>query len=198
MFGLSAGTRDPERMREALFFLLSSFWAGAAHAATPGDGKTIAAAHNARAAITHQEAAREHALAGKKPRLVHLQLRPDPLAHSPRPPRSGVAERPRIGLRAKPGLSRDRGPPERRLARGRTTSGAAVLAAPQPCAQGAGPHGKCSAPFKVVAHSPVLARGEAQDHVWPCGTHTDAAPCRATTFGQPSGQLSIAGAETTD
>src|SRR5690349_4751681 len=32
-------------MREILFFLLSSFWAGAAHAATPGHGKTIAAAY---------------------------------------------------------------------------------------------------------------------------------------------------------
>ncbi len=32
-------------MREILFFLASSFWAGAAHAATPGHGKTIAAAY---------------------------------------------------------------------------------------------------------------------------------------------------------
>lgn len=32
-------------MREILFFVLSSFWAGAAHAATPGHGKTIAAAY---------------------------------------------------------------------------------------------------------------------------------------------------------
>jgi nickel/cobalt exporter len=32
-------------MRELLFFVLSSFWAGAAHAATPGHGKTIAAAY---------------------------------------------------------------------------------------------------------------------------------------------------------
>ena len=32
-------------MREALFFILSSFWAGAVHAATPGHGKTIAAAY---------------------------------------------------------------------------------------------------------------------------------------------------------
>jgi len=32
-------------MREILFFMLSSFWAGAAHAATPGHGKTIAAAY---------------------------------------------------------------------------------------------------------------------------------------------------------
>jgi nickel/cobalt transporter (NicO) family protein len=32
-------------MRELLFFLVSSFWAGAAHAATPGHGKTIAAAY---------------------------------------------------------------------------------------------------------------------------------------------------------
>jgi nickel/cobalt exporter len=30
-------------MRELLFFVASSFWAGAAHAATPGHGKTIAA-----------------------------------------------------------------------------------------------------------------------------------------------------------
>ena len=32
-------------MREALFYILSSFWAGAVHAATPGHGKTIAAAY---------------------------------------------------------------------------------------------------------------------------------------------------------
>src|SRR6267154_4397933 len=32
-------------MREFLFFVASSFWAGAAHAATPGHGKTIAAAY---------------------------------------------------------------------------------------------------------------------------------------------------------
>lgn len=32
-------------MREAIFFILSSFWAGAVHAATPGHGKTIAAAY---------------------------------------------------------------------------------------------------------------------------------------------------------
>ena len=32
-------------MKELLFFLASSFWAGAAHAATPGHGKTIAAAY---------------------------------------------------------------------------------------------------------------------------------------------------------
>ena len=32
-------------MRELLFFIASSFWAGAAHAATPGHGKTIAAAY---------------------------------------------------------------------------------------------------------------------------------------------------------
>jgi nickel/cobalt exporter len=32
-------------MRELLFFIVSSFWAGAAHAATPGHGKTIAAAY---------------------------------------------------------------------------------------------------------------------------------------------------------
>src|SRR6202042_2229644 len=33
------------RMRELLFFITSSFWAGAAHAATPGHGKTIAGAY---------------------------------------------------------------------------------------------------------------------------------------------------------
>jgi nickel/cobalt exporter len=32
-------------MQEILFFVASSFWAGAAHAATPGHGKTIAAAY---------------------------------------------------------------------------------------------------------------------------------------------------------
>src|SRR6202051_2163894 len=32
-------------MRELLFFVASSFWAGAAHAATPGHGKTIAASY---------------------------------------------------------------------------------------------------------------------------------------------------------
>src|SRR5438046_6263068 len=32
-------------MAETLVFLLSSFWLGAAHAATPGHGKTIAAAY---------------------------------------------------------------------------------------------------------------------------------------------------------
>src|SRR3979411_382986 len=32
-------------MRELLFFVASSFWAGAAHAAAPGHGKTIAAAY---------------------------------------------------------------------------------------------------------------------------------------------------------
>ena len=32
-------------MREAIFYTLSSFWAGAVHAATPGHGKTIAAAY---------------------------------------------------------------------------------------------------------------------------------------------------------
>ena len=32
-------------MREILFFIASSFWAGAAHAVTPGHGKTIAAAY---------------------------------------------------------------------------------------------------------------------------------------------------------
>ena len=32
-------------MRDLLFFITSSFWAGAAHAATPGHGKTIAAAY---------------------------------------------------------------------------------------------------------------------------------------------------------
>ena len=32
-------------MKEALFYILSSFWVGAVHAATPGHGKTIAAAY---------------------------------------------------------------------------------------------------------------------------------------------------------
>ncbi|HVY07159.1 MAG TPA: hypothetical protein VHB46_14395 [Burkholderiales bacterium] len=32
-------------MKEALFYLISSFWIGAVHAATPGHGKTIAAAY---------------------------------------------------------------------------------------------------------------------------------------------------------
>jgi nickel/cobalt exporter len=32
-------------MREAFFYIVSSFWAGAVHAATPGHGKTIAAAY---------------------------------------------------------------------------------------------------------------------------------------------------------
>src|SRR5262252_7910429 len=32
-------------MREILFYVLSSFWVGAVHAATPGHGKTIAAAY---------------------------------------------------------------------------------------------------------------------------------------------------------
>ena len=32
-------------MREALLYLLTSFWLGAVHAATPGHGKTIAAAY---------------------------------------------------------------------------------------------------------------------------------------------------------
>src|SRR5262245_10831170 len=44
----SAGRQAPATgrpMREILFFMLSSFWAGAAHAATPGHGKTIAAAY---------------------------------------------------------------------------------------------------------------------------------------------------------
>jgi nickel/cobalt exporter len=34
-----------EPVNETLFFVLSSFWAGAVHAATPGHGKTIAAAY---------------------------------------------------------------------------------------------------------------------------------------------------------
>jgi nickel/cobalt transporter (NicO) family protein len=33
------------RMGEVLFYLVSSFWAGAVHAATPGHGKTISAAY---------------------------------------------------------------------------------------------------------------------------------------------------------
>ena len=32
-------------MRETLFYIVSSFWVGAVHAATPGHGKTIAAAY---------------------------------------------------------------------------------------------------------------------------------------------------------
>src|ERR1700756_1842734 len=32
-------------MRETLFYIVSSFWIGAVHAATPGHGKTIAAAY---------------------------------------------------------------------------------------------------------------------------------------------------------
>ena len=32
-------------MHQALFYLASSFWAGVVHAATPGHGKTIAAAY---------------------------------------------------------------------------------------------------------------------------------------------------------
>ncbi|MBV8399324.1 MAG: hypothetical protein JOZ17_11375, partial [Acetobacteraceae bacterium] len=32
-------------MGEAFFYLASSFWAGAVHAATPGHGKTISAAY---------------------------------------------------------------------------------------------------------------------------------------------------------
>src|SRR5262244_404100 len=32
-------------MREALLYLLTSFWLGAVHAATPGHGKTIAASY---------------------------------------------------------------------------------------------------------------------------------------------------------
>src|SRR5919108_3254452 len=37
--------RHNSSMREAVFYILSSFWAGAVHAATPGHGKTIAAAY---------------------------------------------------------------------------------------------------------------------------------------------------------
>src|SRR5690349_3482682 len=40
-----AGQLTVASMRELLFFIASSFWAGAAHAATPGHGKTIAAAY---------------------------------------------------------------------------------------------------------------------------------------------------------
>jgi nickel/cobalt exporter len=32
-------------MTETLFYIFSSFWAGAVHAATPGHGKTVAAAY---------------------------------------------------------------------------------------------------------------------------------------------------------
>jgi nickel/cobalt transporter (NicO) family protein len=38
-------SRQNGSMREAVFYILSSFWAGAVHAATPGHGKTIAAAY---------------------------------------------------------------------------------------------------------------------------------------------------------
>jgi nickel/cobalt transporter (NicO) family protein len=38
-------SRHNRSMREAIFYILSSFWAGAVHAATPGHGKTIAAAY---------------------------------------------------------------------------------------------------------------------------------------------------------
>src|SRR5262245_59946090 len=40
-------TRPPgdHTMREALLYLMTSFWLGAVHAATPGHGKTIAAAY---------------------------------------------------------------------------------------------------------------------------------------------------------
>src|SRR5262245_6665101 len=41
----AVGAEQWVAMREILFFVLSSFWAGAAHAATPGHGKTIAAAY---------------------------------------------------------------------------------------------------------------------------------------------------------
>src|SRR5919108_2316377 len=37
--------RHNSSMREAVFYIMSSFWAGAVHAATPGHGKTIAAAY---------------------------------------------------------------------------------------------------------------------------------------------------------
>lgn len=40
-----AGTPTIRPMTEALFYLASSFWLGAVHAATPGHGKTIAAAY---------------------------------------------------------------------------------------------------------------------------------------------------------
>jgi nickel/cobalt transporter (NicO) family protein len=41
----AAPWRQNSSMREAVFYILSSFWAGAVHAATPGHGKTIAAAY---------------------------------------------------------------------------------------------------------------------------------------------------------
>src|ERR1700720_3933662 len=71
-------------MRDLLFFVASSFWAGAAHAATPGHGKTIAAAYivgarwqtdrrghprNFRHAVPHQR----HR-AGRRARLARFDL----------------------------------------------------------------------------------------------------------------------------
>src|SRR4029453_4828155 len=38
-------SRESERMTEGILYLVSSFWLGAVHAATPGHGKTIAAAY---------------------------------------------------------------------------------------------------------------------------------------------------------
>src|SRR6202034_4587232 len=39
------GRGSQSAMQQALFYLASSFWAGVVHAATPGHGKTIAAAY---------------------------------------------------------------------------------------------------------------------------------------------------------
>src|SRR5215469_1423583 len=39
------GETSGARMRETLFYIFSSLWIGAVHAATPGHGKTIAAAY---------------------------------------------------------------------------------------------------------------------------------------------------------
>src|SRR2546428_9197445 len=38
-------SRESERMTEGILYLVSSFWLGAVHAATPGHGKTIAASY---------------------------------------------------------------------------------------------------------------------------------------------------------
>lgn len=43
--GESNGRGNEHAMHQALFYLASSFWAGVVHAATPGHGKTIAAAY---------------------------------------------------------------------------------------------------------------------------------------------------------
>src|SRR3984957_21032434 len=54
VFGVAAAPQDAsdsdglgheDAMHQALFYMASSFWAGVVHAATPGHGKTIAAAY---------------------------------------------------------------------------------------------------------------------------------------------------------